>query len=161
MLQDNGSSLEHRSAVIGRELERYGIDIAALGETRLPGVSHLEERGSGYKFYWSGKPESDSRQAGVGFAIKTKHINLLDVVPTGMSERLMTGWLKLDNERYATITSTYAPTMTNTDEIKEKFYNDISAVIVNISLWQAYFAGGLQRPSGIMLREKRWSDTTA
>ena len=42
-LQANGSRLERRMAVIGHELEQYGIDIAALSETRLPGVSHLEE----------------------------------------------------------------------------------------------------------------------
>ena len=40
-----------RTALIALELERYGIDIAALSETRLSGEGSLTEDGGGYTFY--------------------------------------------------------------------------------------------------------------
>ena len=41
----------------------------------------------------------------------------------------MTLRLPLSGERYATIVSAYAPTMTNPDEVKDKFYDDLDSVI--------------------------------
>ena len=136
---------------------RCGIDIAALSEAHLPGISHLEERGSGYKFYSSGKPESESHQTGVGFAIESKHINLLDAVSACISERLMIMRLKLDNERYATIISAYSPTMSNTDEVKEPFYGEPSAVYSQHLILTSLFCWGTSMPEWdlIMLHGKR------
>ena len=37
--------------------------------------------------------------------------------------------LVLSGNKHATIVSTYAPAMTNTDEVKDKFYNDLDDVI--------------------------------
>ena len=65
-LQDNGNQLERRTAIIGRELARYDITIAALSETRLPGESQLIEKGAVYMFFLIGKPDNESRQAVVG-----------------------------------------------------------------------------------------------
>ena len=52
------------------ELAKYNIDIAALCETRLSESGSLDD-----SFFWSGKPEGERREAGVGFAIKK------DIVP--------------------------------------------------------------------------------
>ena len=41
----------------------------------------------------------------------------------------MTLRLPLSGKRHVTIVSAYAPTMTNPDEIKDKFYNDLDSVI--------------------------------
>ena len=41
----------------------------------------------------------------------------------------MTLGLPLSRKRDATIVSTYAPTMTNPDEVKDKFYDDLDSVI--------------------------------
>ena len=41
----------------------------------------------------------------------------------------MTLRLPLSGKRHATIVSAYAPTMTNPDEVKDKFYNDLDSVI--------------------------------
>ena len=41
----------------------------------------------------------------------------------------MTLRLLLSGKRHATVVSAYAPTMTNPDEVKEKFYDDLDSVI--------------------------------
>ena len=50
------------------ELAKYNIDIAALGKTRLSESGCLNDLE--YSFFWSGKPERERREAGVGFVIK-------------------------------------------------------------------------------------------
>ena len=62
---------ERSTALVARELQRYNIDIAALTETRLPDSGTLTERSAGYTFYWQGKPSTEKRESGVGFAIKS------------------------------------------------------------------------------------------
>ena len=41
----------------------------------------------------------------------------------------MTLGLSLSDKRHATIVSAYAPTMTNPEEVKDKFYDDLNSVI--------------------------------
>ena len=53
-----------RTALVGRKLDRYKVEIAALGET------HLEEEGllkigAGYIFFWSGREKEERHEAGV------------------------------------------------------------------------------------------------
>ena len=60
------------SAGSNRELGRYGIQIAALSETRLADVGEIKEVGAGYTFFWSGRKSEKRREAGVGFAIKNR-----------------------------------------------------------------------------------------
>ena len=36
-------------------------------------------------------------------------------------------------KKFATIVSAYAPTLTNLDEVKDKFYEDLNALITNVS----------------------------
>ena len=62
---------ERRTALVGRELDRYKVEIAALSETRLAEEGLLKEVGTGYTFFWSGCKKEDRREAGVGFAIVT------------------------------------------------------------------------------------------
>ena len=42
-LQDNGSNLERRTAIIALELSRYDLDIVALSETRFADEGQLKE----------------------------------------------------------------------------------------------------------------------
>ncbi|CAB4027550.1 Hypothetical predicted protein, partial [Paramuricea clavata] len=113
------STTERRTAIIGLELERYNIDIAALSETRF----------AGYTYLWSGLPESEKRLHGVGFAIKTSIVKELENLPTAVNERLMWLRLKISEKRYATIISAYAPTMTNEEVVKEKFYAHLDNIL--------------------------------
>jgi len=114
-------------------LSQYQVDIAALSETRFAGKTQFEEVGGGYTFYCIGQPGDDPRISGVGFAIRTKLARQLDSLPRGINDRLMTLRLKLTKDCFATIISTYAPTMANPDETKEAFYEDLNHVVSEVN----------------------------
>ena len=61
-----------RTALIPLELERYGVDIAALSETRLSGEGSITEVGGGYTFFWKGYPEGHPLEHGVGLAVRNE-----------------------------------------------------------------------------------------
>ena len=131
MLDREGTARpERRSALIDRELERYNVDIAALSETRLADVG--EEPESTYTFFWSGKPAAEKREAGVGFAIRSKLVPSLKEKPKAINCRLMTVRLALPQQRCATLISVYAPTLQHSDESKEEFYSELRNVIDSV-----------------------------
>ena len=119
---------ERRTALVAKELARYNIDIAALSETRLADEGQCTET-AGYTFYWIGKGANEKREYGVGFAIKSNLVQKLDGPPKGINERMMTVRLPLTKKRFVTIISVYAPTMTNPDESKERFYSVLESTI--------------------------------
>ena len=131
-LLDSSSRPERRTALVARELARYKIDIAALSETRLAGEGQLKEASSGYTFFWKGREPSERRESGVGFAIKNKVLQMLDGTPIAVSDRLMHMRLPLTHDRFATIISVYAPTMTNPAHIKEVFYAELNSLIRSV-----------------------------
>ena len=123
---------ERRTALIARELARYKVQIAALSETRLADEGQLSEVHAGSTFFWIGRKQDERREAGVGFAIKSNLVNKLASPPKGINDRLMTVRLPLPRKRYANLISADAPTMTNPDDVKEKFYEDFRATIAAI-----------------------------
>lgn len=102
---------ERRTALVAMELAKYNIDIAALSETRLSSSGSVTD--IDYTFFWSGRPEEERREAGVGFAIKKEIVSTLTEMPRPVSDRIMTMRLPLDRNTYATLISVYAPTLTN------------------------------------------------
>ena len=52
-----------RTALVGRELGRCGIQIAALSETRFADVGEIKEVGAGYTFFWNGRKSKERREA--------------------------------------------------------------------------------------------------
>ena len=122
---------ERRTALVGLELARYKVDIAALSETRLAEEGQLKEAGAGYTFFWSGRAAEDRREAGVGFAVRNELVTKLSSLPQGINDRLMTMKVPLSGGKQATIISAYAPTMTNPDDIKEKFYEDLHSLVIS------------------------------
>ena len=127
---------QRRTAFVGRELGRYGIEIAALCETRFAEIGVIKEVGAGYTFFWSGRKSEERREAGVvpvhcfsiTFAIKSDLVRKLTGLPNGINDRLMTLRLPLSGNKHATIVSAYAPTMTNPDEVKDKFCDDLDNI---------------------------------
>ncbi len=135
MDRDDTDRPQRRTALIGKELARYNVDIAALSETRLAVEGELCERGSGYTLFWSVPGSEERREAGVGFAVKTTLIGKLAGLPKGVNDRLMTMKLPLLSERkHLIIISCYAPTMTNPDKVKAKFYQVLHSVISDVPL---------------------------
>ncbi|KAK2193222.1 hypothetical protein NP493_16g02020 [Ridgeia piscesae] len=53
-------------------------------------------------------------------------------MPRPVSDIIMTMRLPLSKDNFATIISVYAPTMTNPDENKEAFYNQLASVLSGI-----------------------------
>ena len=123
---------ERRTALIARELKRYNIPIVALSETRFADEGDLTEREAGYTFFWSGRKAEEKRESGVGFAILSSLVSKLDKPPKGINDRLMTLRLPIQGKKFATIISAYAPTMTNPDDVKEKFYEDLNSVLSSV-----------------------------
>ena len=133
-LMDNAQANrpERRTALVGRELSRYKVDIAALSETRLAEEGQIKEIGAGYTFFWSGRATDERREAGVGFAVRNELVNKLSSLPHGINDRLMTMKLTLPGKKQATIISAYAPTMTNTDDVKDKFYDELNSLVAAV-----------------------------
>ena len=46
---------QRRTALVGSELGRYGIEIAALIETRFAEIEKIKEVDAGYTYFWSGR----------------------------------------------------------------------------------------------------------
>ena len=65
----------------------------------------------------------------ITFAIKSDLVGKLTGLPNGINDRLMTLRLPLSGNKHATIVSAYAPTMTNPDKAKDKFYDDLHNII--------------------------------
>ena len=141
-LLDSTERHERRTAIVGRELERYNIDIAALSETRISGETELVEVGAGYTFFCIGQPEGQPRQAGVGFAIRTSLVPHLEGPPTGISSRLMMMKLKLKHGHSAVLLSAYAPTLVASDDDKEAFYESLSSAIQSVPFRHRLFLLG-------------------
>ena len=60
----------------------------------------------------------------MGFAIKQDIVTKLIELPRPVNDRIMT----MSKDNFATIISVYAPTVTNPDENKEAFYNQLANV---------------------------------
>ena len=81
------------------------------------------------EFLGCGRKSEERCEAGVGFAIKSDLVGKLVGLTNGINDRLMTLRLSLSGNKHATIVSAYAPTMSNPDEVKDKFYDDLDNII--------------------------------
>ena len=73
---------QRRTALVGRELDRYKVEVAALGETVFSEEGLLKEDGASYTFFWSGCKKEERREAGVGFAIRRHLVSKPDDAET-------------------------------------------------------------------------------
>ncbi|BHF70261.1 hypothetical protein SprV_0301331100 [Sparganum proliferum] len=125
---------ERRTALVARELARYKVDIAAPSETRFSEQGQLEEVGVGYTFFWNGRPRTERRDAGVAFAIRNDIVGRLPCLPQGINDRLMSLRLPLRRGgKFATIISAYAPPLTSPMAARDKFYEDLHALLATVS----------------------------
>ncbi|VDM04882.1 unnamed protein product [Schistocephalus solidus] len=124
---------ELRTALDTREFARYNVGMAALSETQFSEQGQLEEVGAGYTFFWSGRPKAERRDAGVAFDIRNDIVGCLPCLPQGINDRLMNLRLPLWGDKFTTIISAYAPPMTSSDEAKDKFYEDLQALLATVT----------------------------
>ncbi|WP_419609853.1 endonuclease/exonuclease/phosphatase family protein, partial [Thiolapillus sp.] len=124
-MQDSEDRPQRRSALVARELARLDIDIAALSEVRFAEQGSLREDGAGYTLFWSGKNKDERRLSGVGFMIKTSIARKLQNLPVGHSDRIMSLRLPIQDNKFATVLSVYAPTLQAETGVKEAFYRDL------------------------------------
>ena len=68
---------ERQTALVAMELAKYNIDIVVKHVFHATGSLYDLE----YTFYWSGKPNGERREAGVGFAIKREIVANLTEMP--------------------------------------------------------------------------------
>ena len=120
---------ERRTALVCKELARSNIDVAALSETRLPEEGSIKETGSGYTIFWKGKNPDEPRIHGVGFAIRSQLVQQHNLIPNAISERIMSIRLPLTRDRFLSLISVYAPTLTSEEEVKVTFYNLLDRTI--------------------------------
>ena len=132
-LLENKRSHARPTAIVARTLSSYNIDICALSETRLSGENIITEPGGGYTFFLKGRPEDETPQIhGVGFAIRSSLLSHLNGnLPIGLSERLMK--LSIPTQgRTLHVISAYAPTLNQSDSVKEQFYHQLSQILSKI-----------------------------
>ena len=123
-MQDSEDRPQRHSALVARELARLDIDIAALSEVRFAEQGLLTKNGAGYTLFWSGKNKDERRLSGVGFVIKTSIARKLQNLPAGHSDRIMSLRLPIQDDKFATVLSMYAPTLQAEIGVKEAFYRD-------------------------------------
>nr|VZI29194.1 unnamed protein product [Spirometra erinaceieuropaei] len=116
------------------EEQPTGTEDGASGTRTGALQGQLEEVGAGYTFFWSGRPKAERRDAGVAFAIRNDIVGRLPCLPQGINDRLMGLRLPLRRGgKFATIISAYAPPMTSSDAVRDKFYEDLHALLATVS----------------------------
>ncbi|BHF67337.1 hypothetical protein SprV_0301036300 [Sparganum proliferum] len=93
----------------------------------------MEEVDAGYTFFWSGRPRTERRDAGVAFAIRNDIVGRLPCLTQGINDRLMSLRLPPREGKFATIISVDTPAMTSPDAARDKFYEDLHALLATVS----------------------------
>ncbi|BHF82882.1 hypothetical protein SprV_0802602100 [Sparganum proliferum] len=124
---------QRRTALVVRELARYKVDIAALNETRFSKQGQLQDVGADCTFFWSDCSKAEQRDASVAFSIRNDIVGRLSCQPQSTNDRLMSLCLYLRGCKFATIISAYAPPMTSPDAARDKFYEDLHALLATVS----------------------------
>ncbi|VDL80534.1 unnamed protein product [Schistocephalus solidus] len=115
--------------ILGTTGCNFKLHLAALSETRFPKQCQLEEVGSGYTSFWSGRPEAERRNAGIAFATRNEIVGRLPCLPQGTNNHLISLCLCLKGDKFTTIISDYSPPMTRSDATKAKLYEDLHALL--------------------------------
>ena len=110
-MQESEDRPQRSTALVARELARLDIDIAAFSKVRVAEQGSLREDGAGYTLFWSGKNKDERRLSRVGFKIKTSIARKLQNLPVGHSDRIMSLRLPVQDNKFVTVLSVYAPTL--------------------------------------------------
>ena len=115
-----------------RELAQLVIDIAALSEVHFVEQGTLREDEAGYTPFWSGKNKDKCRLSGVSFMIKTSITRKMQNLPVGHSDCIMSLRLPIQDNKFATVLSVYAPTLQAETGVKEAIYLDLHTLLQQV-----------------------------
>ncbi|VDL94809.1 unnamed protein product [Schistocephalus solidus] len=106
-------------------------DLNKERRNKVKAQGQLEEVGAGYTF-WSDRPKAERRDACVAFAIRNDIVGRLPCLPKDINDCLMSLRLLLRRDKFATIISAYVPPITSSDAAKDKFYEDLHALLATV-----------------------------
>ena len=124
-MQDSEDRPQRRSALVASELARLDMDIVALSEVRFAEEGSLTDDEAEYTLFWSGKNKDERRLSAFGFMIKTSIARKLQNLPVGHSDRIISLRLPIQDNKFATVLSVYAPTLQAETGLKEAFDRDL------------------------------------
>ena len=114
---------DDRLPILSRELERLGVDIAALSEVRR--LDSGSAVAGAYSYHWSGR--TDVRLGGVAVAISSRLSECVRQV-TAVDERIL--HVRLEHTcGFMSVVAVYAPTEEASLEDKEQFYFRLDSVV--------------------------------
>ena len=113
---------------VEKEMERYGISILGVSEARWNGTGKRRV-GRDKLMLYSGKEEGDVHQAGVAFLLsKGARDSLIDW--EGHGDRIIRATFRSSRQRLnMDVIMVYAPTNEADDDVKDLFYDRLTAVI--------------------------------
>ena len=130
---------ECQTTLVANELSGYDIDIAAIGQTRLPPHDSIAE--SEYTFFWSRREVAEMREVGIRSNIKNSIVQCLEQKPTSVNDRIITMRLPQKKNAYAMIISVYAVDM-NPEDIKEGLYSTLRDIVKAVSITENLITAG-------------------
>ena len=113
-------------SMLGNEMERQGISICGLSETKWSGNGHFKTL-DGHTVLYSGRPTSGREHHGVAIWINKNTASCLASYNT-ISNRVISSTFA-SKPRDMTIIQCYAPTADKQDEEIEQFYRDLDRAI--------------------------------
>ena len=131
-MQDSEDRPQRRSALVARELARLDVDFAAFSEVHFVDQGSLREDGAGYNLFWPGKNKDERRLSGINFMVKTSVASKLQNLPVGHSDRIMSLRLPIQDKKFATVLSVYAPTLQAETGVKAAFYSDLHNLLQQV-----------------------------
>nr|VZI39278.1 unnamed protein product [Spirometra erinaceieuropaei] len=133
--QSQEQPTETKDDAIGSELERYKVDIAALRRPGSPNKATWRKWVPTTPFSGTRVPMAERRDAGVAFAFQNDFVGCLPCLSQAINDCLMGLRLPLSGGEFVTIVRVYAssPQMTSSDETRNKFYEDLHALLAPVS----------------------------
>ncbi|XP_047028785.1 craniofacial development protein 2-like [Helicoverpa zea] len=132
----NVGTMTGRARELADVLKRRRINVACLQETKWKGTK-AREIGEGYKFYYCG---SDGKRNGVGIVLdKNLKESVIDV--KRVNDRIIVVKIMYES-LIINVISVYAPQIGCDDRVKEQFWTDFDAVMMNVPTNEQVFVGG-------------------
>ncbi len=124
----NVGSMTTRSDEVAQELEKEGVDVCCLQETRWTGGgAEMVGKEGAYKLFWEG---GEKAQAGVGFMVRGDWADKVIKVDI-LGDRIMALTLAVGGEKVRVV-SAYAPQVGRTEKEKTEFWSKLEGVLVGI-----------------------------